>query len=155
MPHMRVGSQEGGEMANVRDVAQYILSQVGQTSTWKLQKLVYYSQAWHSVWEDKTLFDAPIEAWANGPVCPELYECHRGQFSISRVQGSDVSRLTEDEKNTIDVVIGHYHKFNGQQLSDLTHSELPWKDARRGLAPGERGNHPIPVEAMSEFYSSF
>jgi len=72
MPHMRAAHKRGGEMANVRDVAQYILGKVGQTSTWKLQKLVYYSQAWHSVWEDEPLFDAGIEAWANGPVCPEL-----------------------------------------------------------------------------------
>jgi uncharacterized phage-associated protein len=32
----------------------------------KLQKLLYYSQAWHLVWEDTPLFTARIEAWIDG-----------------------------------------------------------------------------------------
>ncbi|WP_307850044.1 MULTISPECIES: type II toxin-antitoxin system antitoxin SocA domain-containing protein [unclassified Saccharopolyspora] len=38
----------------------------------KLQKLVYYSQAWHLVWDERPLFDEPVQAWANGPVVPDL-----------------------------------------------------------------------------------
>jgi uncharacterized phage-associated protein len=36
-------------MTSVFDVAQYILRRKGQMTTWKLQKLVYYSQAWSLV----------------------------------------------------------------------------------------------------------
>jgi uncharacterized phage-associated protein len=32
-------------MASVHDVASYILHKTGSISTWKLQKLAYYSQA--------------------------------------------------------------------------------------------------------------
>lgn len=60
-------------MANVRDVADYILAQRGPMSAMKLQKLVYYSQAWHLTWAEEPIFDARIEAWANGPVVPLLY----------------------------------------------------------------------------------
>ena len=35
------------------DVADYILQEHGAMSAMKLQKLVYYAQAWHLVWEDK------------------------------------------------------------------------------------------------------
>jgi uncharacterized phage-associated protein len=50
-------------MANVFDVATYILEQQGPMTTWKLQKLVYYAQAWSLVWDDDALFDEEIEAW--------------------------------------------------------------------------------------------
>ncbi len=138
----------------VFDVAQYILEKVGCTSTWKLQKLVYYSQAWNLVWKDSHLFREEIEAWANGPVCPELYNKHRGQFSIDRIIDGDSSRLTADQKHTIDTIVEFYGKYSGQQLSDLTHSEKPWIDARSGLSLTERGNRTISLESMSEYYSS-
>jgi len=44
--------------------------------------------------------------------------------------------------------------MSSQQLSDLTHQEDPWRSARKGLAPGERGNSTITKAAMAEFYSS-
>ena len=43
-------------MASVFDVAKYILKQAGEMSTWKLQKLCYYSQAWSLAWTEHELF---------------------------------------------------------------------------------------------------
>lgn len=55
----------------VNNVARYILErQEGRVSTMKLQKLVYYAQAWNLVWDEKPLFNSRIEAWANGPITP-------------------------------------------------------------------------------------
>ena len=62
-------------MASVFDVAAYILERQGPMTTWKLQKLVYYSQAWSLVWDDDVLFPEEIEACANGPVVRELPRC--------------------------------------------------------------------------------
>lgn len=148
--------QMGVDMENkVLHVASYILAKMGDVSTWKLQKLVYYSQAWNLVWNDFPLFEEPIQAWANGPVCPVLYEQHKGRFLInnSHISG-DFSKLTKQEIETIDKVIEFYGGYSGQELSDISHSERPWMDARRGLEITERGNHVITHEAMSEFYSS-
>ncbi|WP_412693926.1 type II toxin-antitoxin system antitoxin SocA domain-containing protein [Clostridium sp. AF22-10] len=64
-------------MANVFDTAKYILEKSGSMSTMKLQKLCYYSQAWALVWDDAPLFNEDFQAWANGPVCPELFIKHR------------------------------------------------------------------------------
>jgi uncharacterized phage-associated protein len=141
-------------MASVFDVAQYILTRTGAISTWKLQKLVYYSQAWHAVWDDKPLFNSRIEAWANGPVCPELYESHKGRFTIDKCLLGNVAGVSEDEKESIELVLAHYGKFNGQQLSDMTHSEDPWVKAREGLGPNIRGNEEITLESMVEYYTS-
>jgi uncharacterized phage-associated protein len=39
-------------MAHAQDVAQFILERRGEMTAWKLQKLVYYSQAWSLVWDE-------------------------------------------------------------------------------------------------------
>ena len=70
-------------MASVFDVAKYILENCGTMSTMKLQKLCYYSQAWSLVWDDTPLFEEDFHAWANGPVCKELFFYTQGQYSVS------------------------------------------------------------------------
>ena len=69
-------------MASVNDVAQYVLNRIGYTSTMKLQKLVFYSQAYSLASTGKPLFEDRIEAWANGPVVPSLFSEHRGRYVI-------------------------------------------------------------------------
>ncbi len=141
-------------MASVHDVAAYILQKQGPMSTWKLQKLVYYSQAWHLVWDDEALFDEPIKAWANGPVVPELYRAYRGRFKVDAAAKGDATKLTESEAETIDSVLDFYGAKTGHWLSELTHQERPWQAARAGLSPGERGNREITADSMAEYYSS-
>ncbi len=51
-------------------------------SAMKLQKLVYYSQAWSLVWDDEELFPEEFRAWANEPVCRELYDAVKGSFNV-------------------------------------------------------------------------
>ena len=75
-------------MANVFDVAKYILTEEGEMTAMKLQKLVFYSQTRSLMWDEQPMFDERIEARANGPVVPSLYEQHKGKF---RVSASDVS----------------------------------------------------------------
>jgi uncharacterized phage-associated protein len=142
-------------MARIEDVAAYVLEKLGPITAMKLQKLCYYAQAWHLVWEDRPLFEARIEAWANGPVVTDLYRMHRGRFNLSPgdIPG-DAGALTVDERETVDVVLSFYGSMNAHQLSDLTHREHPWQQARQaaGLAPMERGTAEITTAAMHEYY---
>lgn len=143
-------------MAAITDVAAYILEKAGPMTAMKLQKLCYYSHAWHLVWEDEPMFDCAIQAWANGPVAPDLYREHRGQFRLSPgfFKDADPTSLQPHVRESIDVVLGSYADKSAQQLSELTHKERPWLDARKGLEPGERGNEQISDAAMVEYYSS-
>jgi uncharacterized phage-associated protein len=143
-------------MASVHDVAAYILKRESPMSTWKLQKLVYYAQAWHLAWDERPLFGARIEAWANGPVVPEIYRQHRGKFSISFKdwKTGDLSKLRQDERATIDAVLAGYGKLDGRQLSHLTHNEDPWKDARGDLPATASSSAVIKPEAMQQFYGA-
>jgi len=121
----------------------------------KLEKLVYYSQVWSLVWTEKELFRERIEAWANGPVVPSLYRLHRGHFKISPgfFEGNP-GRLNDEQRDVIDRVLSFYGEKDPQWLSNLTHMEKPWQDAREGLAPGERGGNTITKESIMEYYSS-
>ena len=143
-------------MCTVYDVASHILGKCGSMTHLKLQKLVYYSQAWSLVWDDKQLFPEPIEAWANGPVVPRLYKKLRQTFQVDKgVLGcGNPDRISAKGKETVDIVLKFYGKRSSQYLSDLTHMEDPWKNARAGLAPGERGSREITHAAMAEYYSS-
>lgn len=136
-------------MASARDVAQYILERHGAMTTMKLQKLVYYSQAWTIVWTDDVLFEDRIEAWKNGPVTPNLWNFTRGQFRIGQVPHAFSGNVTEEQRQNIDKVCDFYATKDAQWLSDLTHMEAPWKDA---YVEGE--NREITPAAMSEYYAS-
>jgi uncharacterized phage-associated protein len=141
-------------MARVIDVAQYILQRKGEMTAMKLQKLVYYSQAWHIAWSDETLFRERIEAWADGPVCPDLYQLHRGHFRLANIEGGDPSRLSEDERDSIDRVLTYYGEKSPQWLSDLTHMEDPWMEAREGVPDRARSQNEITPESLGRYYSS-
>jgi uncharacterized phage-associated protein len=142
-------------MASAHDVAKYILhKQEGSMSTWKLQKLVYYSQAWSLVWDGEPIFPERIEAWANGPVVPELYRKHRGLFSVEDWEWGNPADLSPDQLDTIDKVLSDYGDLTGRQLSHLTHAERPWRDAREGLGPTAPSSRAIPVAAMQAYYEA-
>ena len=145
-------------VATAHDVAAYIVDkQVSNTHSgipaMKLQKLVYYAQAWSLVWDDKPLFSDRIGAWANGPVVPDLYESLYGQFMIVDVKGNP-NVFTDIERDTIDSVLKYYGDKSSQWLTDLVRNEEPWLNARRGVAIGERGDRVISLAAIAEYYGS-
>lgn len=142
-------------MASVFDVAKYILEKCGPMSTWKLQKLCYYAQAWSIVWESEPLFGEDFEAWSNGPVCPQLFHAHQGRFNINALQiNGNVDELTQQQQADIDIVLKDYGSMAAYELREQTHIEDPWIIARGGLQDGEPSDKVITKEAMGEYYGS-
>jgi uncharacterized phage-associated protein len=138
----------------IADVARYILDQFGQMTTMKLQKLCYYTQAWHLASFGVPLFNEDFEAWNNGPVCRDLYELHKGQYSITSVDIEGRSDLNQKYSNFVESIVGAYITFSGDELSSISHMESPWASAkdygnRTGLS-----NVQITKESMHKFYSS-
>jgi uncharacterized phage-associated protein len=122
----------------------------------KLEKLVYYSEAWSLVWDDASLFDDRIEAWANGPVAPSLYATHRGHFGVdaSLAGLGNPDALSSTQRATVDGVLNFYGPKSAAELSDLTHREAPWKDVRGDLPPGASSSREITRPAMAEYYGA-
>ena len=139
-------------MAEIIDVAEAVLDRVGVITSWKLQKLCFYAQAWHLVWEDHCLFGSKFYAWPNGPVAPDLFRHHRGLFMVSPgFTGGDGTRLSTRESTSVDAVVQHYGAMDSVALTDLGHNEL-WGITRTGLDPLEIGEVEIATSAMADFY---
>lgn len=141
--------------ASVLHAAKYILHELGETTCMKLEKLCYYAQAWSLAWDDVPLFDEDFEAWANGPVCPELYARHKGMFLIKDGFFKDIEdwEWLPREIETFSAVLESYAGMEPHWLSDLTHQELPWKAARSGVPDGDPSRNIITKESMQMYYS--
>ena len=141
--------------ASVFDVSKYILNKQGSMTTMKLQKLAYYSYAWHLVWNGSPLFGEKFQAWKNGPVCYELFAAHKKMFMISSgdLSVGNSENLTEAEISTVDAILADYGLLNSGQLSDLSHSERPWFKTRNDPFLGEVENGIISDELMRDFYT--
>ena len=141
-------------MASVFDVAKHILHERGRMSAWKLQKLCYYAQAWQLAWTGRELFPEDFEAWGNGPVCYELSREHKGKFDVGEedISRGDAAALTDDERETVDVVLEGYGSREPYDLREQTHSEPPWIDARGGLPESAKCDTVITKASMAEYY---
>jgi uncharacterized phage-associated protein len=137
----------------VLDVAAFLLRAHGPMNAMKLQKLVYYSQAWHLVEYRSPLFDEEIQAWAYGPVVYELYKQHRGSLVVEAIAGKpDLVSADPAATRVLRAVWSQYGGLSSAELSRLTHSEMPWQDARRE-PEGETGRSPITPASMLAYYS--
>lgn len=143
-------------MASVFDVAKYILQRNGAMSTWKLQKLCYYSQAWSLAWTEREIFPEDFEAWSNGPVCRELFNEHKGKYVVeaSDIKKGNSAALTDDEKDTVNVVLHDYGKMSPYELRELSHSEVPYKETRGVLPDGVPSEKVITKNLMGSYYGS-
>ncbi len=141
--------------ASALDVAKYVLARTGPISTMTLQKLVYYCNAWSLAWFHKTLFPQDFEAWKHGPVCKELFDCHKGKFVISKEDVNSQHELSNSEKRLIDDILSVYADEDPEWLSELTHYEAPWKEARGDLPLNASSNRRIDPALIEEYYSSF
>ena len=142
-------------MASIFDVAKYILKTCGTMTTMKLQKLCYYCQAWSLAWDDEPLFEEDFQAWANGPVCPSLFRAHHGAFVVSESWTSLPARdfpFTPSQTETMDIVLKDYGNKSPHWLSELTHQEGPWREARTGVPDGAPSNNIISKESMLMYY---
>lgn len=144
-------------MATVNVVANYILDSLGFVSTMKLQKLTFYSQAYSLVYFDTPLFENDFQAWANGPVCPDLFALHRRRFIVGPgdLGPSDQPvSFTQNERKSVDEVLSILSEYDGDELSRLTHEEDPWKNARGDVGDGNRCSDVISKDSIKSYYSS-
>jgi uncharacterized phage-associated protein len=122
----------------------------------KLQKLLYYSQAWYLANYDKPLFDDPIEAWVHGPVVPSVFQ----EYKVNRWSpiGIDYPAclhgrwLPNHLRQHLDNILSAYGNLQGWDLERLSHREQPWLTARGGMPPDASSNAVITHDSMKTFY---
>lgn len=128
----------------------------------KLQKQLYYAQAWRLALADRPLFDAQFQAWIHGPVISWLYGNYKkfgsGPIPFPAQPGvpepdclPEPSLPGEVRAHMMDVM-GAYGDLSAWQLERLTHSEAPWIEARGGLPPDAPCQNVISEARMQQFY---
>lgn len=118
----------------------------------KLQKLVYYAQAWFLALYGEPLFDEPLEAWELGPVQPDLYQ----RFKLYRWRPIDDDPPSPEFKDPrvephLEEIMDVFGDFTAHHLARLTHQESPWKNARNGEDRGGAGV--ISLDDMRDYYA--
>ena len=148
-------------MTNASDIAIYLIDKSIKDGTpitnKRLQKLLYYIQAWHLAINKKPLFDDKIEAWIHGPAIRSIYEIYKGFVAspINKIpDGEEVIKLEKKTRDFIDRILNAYSKYDTATLEYMTHAEEPWQYARKGLEVNESSNNEITQESMLNYYSA-
>jgi uncharacterized phage-associated protein len=141
---------EEATMIETMTIASYIKDRLDLPAydTKKLQKLVYFTQAWSLGWTGRRVFADDFEAWPDGPVVRKLYAAQ----AYGSVPGFD-GDLPDDVRALIESVIAHYGHLTYKQLVDLTHEHTPWVEARGDLGPSTPSRVRLDRETMRRFYT--
>lgn len=120
----------------------------------KLQKLLYFSQAWYLGIFGESLFEEPIQAWIHGPVCPDVYHELKSYdwHPIEKQYGESV-RGAPQVLDLLEEVWMEYGIFSAKELERMTHEDPPWIEAREGLPAGANSSQPIYPENIQKVYS--
>ena len=118
----------------------------------KVQKLLYYAQSLHLALYNEPLFEAEIQAWRYGPVCPPAYKFY-SEFEAKQLpipQQESLLQLPSEKKELLEEIWEYFGGYHAYGLSDMTHVEFPWKKARKGLPPQASSTEPILLNDMKE-----
>lgn len=146
-------------------LADYILSKLENVSHLKLQKLLYYVDAWHLAVLDEALVNEDFEAWLHGPVVRSVYARFKAQGGFmydsiyidpqqkaAAIQNIEAG-LHRDQMELISDVLSEYGDKSDYHLECLTHSEEPWIEARKGVEAGEASQNRLSKETMKRYYA--
>lgn len=121
----------------------------------KLQKLLYYAQAWSLVFTDTPMYEDTIEAWIHGPVIPKVYH-HYKKYGFRFIEEPTNNNLAIPSKYSeiIEEVWKVYGKYDADYLELLTHNEEPWRSVRNAVEDCGSTDQIIPHQSMQSFYTS-
>lgn len=154
-----------------RHVINYSIDKNYSISNLRLQKLLYFIQAYFLSYTEKKepCFREEIEAWDFGPVVPEAYYNFKQygssnipkieklmefvkEDSVWKLKSIDYNDdcLDDEDKQVINDVVDSLSEFSALELVNITHNQSPWKDV---YVPNKRGII-IKNEAIRSYFSS-
>ena len=143
--------------SNSHDVANYLLCVAREHGDYltplKLQKLMFYADAWHMVTSGDELIPEGFEAWVHGPVLRSVYsrfQHYRWNPITEEVQCPSFAAQLVEFLNELYRVFG---RFSAYELEQLTHQEEPWQKARGNLPPDASCTNFIDKELTAAFYA--
>lgn len=146
---------------NAATIANHFIELAGEQgkklTPMQLIKLAYIAHGFSLAIYKRPLLNESVEAWRYGPVVPSLYRRLKsyGSSEVSAPISTTIfgrnESLDEEDRQLLDTVFQKYGKFNGVQLSHLTHRPgTPWAEA---YTPGEYGT-PIDDAQIKVHYAT-
>jgi uncharacterized phage-associated protein len=137
----------------------------------KLQKLLFYANAWYLAYESRPLFEENFEAWPWGPVLRDIYNKTSKygskpidnllyEISIEEINNPPFLKIGSQEASLNDSKIKDFiksvwdvHKhYTGIQLSNSTHEKgEPWTLVKEQYG-SLNGKPTIPAEIIENVY---
>lgn len=143
---------EGGVvMERIIDVAQYIYDEYKRQSgelidEMKLHKLLYFAQRESFAITNEPMFLERFEGWKYGPVSKEV----RALYTEDGMYYEDKRTLSAEASYIAKNVILQYGSLASWKLSEISHKETSWQNARKNLAPGENGSNPLSIDDIKK-----
>lgn len=152
---------------DVLDVSRYVINYSNEKgygiSNLKLQKLLYFIQAFFLINKGDCCFEDKIEAWIFGPVVPRAYRRYKqygsidiptqntywdfdDEFNLVEVEFGDYPFLDEDV-SLIKEVVNQFKDYSANDLVSLTHKQDPWRNAFK-----KNKNAEIEPESIKEYF---
>lgn len=83
----------------------------------------------------------------HGPVCRSIWDYYKDEStlnsSIDKIEDNYILSISKEQEEIILDVLDEYGDKTGYYLECLTHSELPWQQARKNYCPSDRCNEGI------------
>jgi uncharacterized phage-associated protein len=143
-------------MTTAQEIANYFIAlgheRGEEISNLKLQKLLYYAQAWHLGMCGEPLFAEKFQAWVSGPVIPDLFWRYK-EFGIDAIPRPEVvPSLPRSTAEFLDEVAAVYMPLDVWQLHWKTRAEAPWRNARGGRDEGDLCCEELSEADMTAFF---
>jgi uncharacterized phage-associated protein len=158
---------------SAKDVADFVvwtaINNSRRITHLKLQKVLYFLQAYNLYEKKNALFSEGIEKWKFGPVVPEVYQEYK-IFGAKEIQGIpdkvtfdeefnfeitpydvDDSPIVNNDKTRLEPVILSLLNYDEFDLVERTHLEDLWKKDKPAIEMGVR-NIKYNKTEMREFF---
>lgn len=143
-------------MTTAQDIADYFIGlgheRGEEVNNLKLQRLLYYAQAWHLGERGTPLFDEKFEAWMTGPVIPALYWAYKPHGIRPLPAPSTAPCLPSGITRFLDRIADDYLRIDEYELDEMSTRETPWQAARVGLDRAEPSRNEISEDDMRTFF---
>lgn len=136
-------------MERIIDVARYIFREYEKLSStpideMMLHKLLYFAQRESFAVTGAPMFEENFEGWKYGPVSRVVRHCYmHGGLDDSEGEIGDIS---PENAYIAKNVLMQYGVYESWKLSELSHKELSWRNARRGLLPEQNGTRILSMD---------
>ena len=148
MPHVLSVAKELVKLALSGD-------EIDPLTNLRLQKLLYYAQAWSLVIRESELFSDELEAWRHGPVVPAAYHALSDGPDAEPIRAealAGAADLRGEEAGFVRRLWEAYSPYSALQLSKMVREEAPWLKAW-GNRPKDGGeSHPISVIDLEDYF---